>query len=1491
MTFRIIFVLCILCFLPAISSAQEEKYFSENSEVFIAQVAEKFLETKNKKHLEDSRILMQSLTERWNAGRFNKEEKDLIKAVAEYLHKNKTRIYPDVLNYFRVVNYFAYSHHLPESVVSWHISAVKLIENNSFKEFKELVDFTNALFQNGKIYDRNSMSWLVSNSKFNFEFDSVLSLNFKQTNLICATVRDSSIIRNTSGRLVYASNRWIGKGGNVSWRRFALDETKVFVELFDYSVDLIQSEYSADSVVFRNLFYYQSPIIGSFQDKVFSSPPSSRTGYPRFNSYVRNLFVQDLFKGIDFEGGLTMEGMSLYGTGTGNEPASLYFRREGKLFGRVLSQSLQISSDRLLSERALATFYLDGDSLFHPGLRLRYTNNNRQLTLYRSETGLADSPFFNSYHKVDLYIEAMYWELDKEFIAFRRLEGLGTESSGKIESANYYANIDFQRLQGIDDLNPMFVIENYLKLYGDGREIRLNALAEFMKKPAEQVVAQLLRLASLGYLVYNPENQSAVVKDKFFYALAARGGRTDYDVMRLISNTRMRTPNALLDLSKLEMTINGVPEVILSDSQRVNIFPDLGTIVLKKNRDFIFSGLIKAGQFDFYARDCFFEYDSFRLNMSFVDSLAFYVGVREADKKNFKNRYIKVRNVISNLNGTLFIDNPHNKSGLKSFPNYPVFNSRDESYVYFDMPDIQSGTLNRESFYYVVDPFEIDSLDNFTTDFLHFEGYLASAGIFPGFREPLVVMPDYSLGFEHAVPEKGYPMFVNKATYFQLIHLSNQGFFGQGAIDYLTTNSESPRYIFYPDSVTSPGLRFNMQEQLSPVEYPRGQADTIAMSWLAKEDKMILRTIKKPFLIFNNAEHIGQLEISPVGTNGSGKLEFGDAEIISDYFNYNSHSFEADTAYFTLYTSVEKKRAFMAEAYKAEINFDKRIGKFRYIDGKSHISFPFNQYMCSLDEATWLMDDDKLLLNNNRLGQVFDIPNLDHYELLDIDFTGSGFVSTHPEQDSLSFFCLEAEYDLINYAILAQNVKIIRVADAAIFPNDGLVTILQDARMQTLESATIIANTTNRFHLINDARINVFSKHKYEGKGYYDYIDMNKTVQPIELSAIWVNDKGTTVARGSIPESAIFFLNPYFYFAGLTNLSADNKHVRFTGGYRVNQDCYTGSSAWVSFDTLIDPAMVKLPVPKEPVDLSGLRLDAGLFFNANTGKYYPSLLDYRKSMENKPLSQIEGSLFYDEQAKAFVIEPKANSSSSTFVMQTDRCIFSGKGPITLDLTMPFVNYYSFGDFTHKLIADSTYINIFLTLQFAFDEKLMGQMIDSLNKANLPGVNLLQTHFLDAMRQRLSNEEVEKLRDDINLYGSPRKIPDWLINSLVFSDVRMKWNPSTRSFVSYGAIGVGNIRRNQINKYIDGYIELEKSKSGDGFSIYLQPDANSWYYFNFKNNILQAYSTSEQFNNELINMKPDKRKITNRETGEQYEFVISTRSKAVEFVRKMQSVSF
>ena len=65
--------------------------------------------------------------------------------------------------------------------------------------------------------------------------------------------------------------------------------------------------------------------------------------------------------------------------------------------------------------------------------------------------------------------------------------------------------------------------------------------------------------------------------------------------------------------------------------------------------------------------------------------------------------------------------------------------------MFYDRRAIQRGVYGRDKFYYRSDPFQIDSLDNFTNDGLTFSGTLVSAGIFPGIKEPLRLQPDLSL--------------------------------------------------------------------------------------------------------------------------------------------------------------------------------------------------------------------------------------------------------------------------------------------------------------------------------------------------------------------------------------------------------------------------------------------------------------------------------------------------------------------------------------------------------------------------------------------------------------------------------------------------------------------------------------------------------------------------------------------------------------------------
>jgi len=142
---------------------------------------------------------------------------------------------------------------------------------------------------------------------------------------------------------------------------------------------------------------------------------------------------------------------------------------------------------------------------------------------------------------------------------------------------------------------------------------------------------------------------------------------------------------------------------------------------------------------------------------------------------------------------------------------------------------------------------------------------------------------------------------------------------------------------------------------------------------------------------------------------------------------------------------------------------------------------------------------------------------------------------------------------------------------------------------------------------------------------------------------------------------------------------------------------------------------------------------------------------------------------------------------------------------------------------------------------------------------------------------------------LNLYGQVRKMPDQLKHTILFSDVKLKWDAQTRSFISQGPIGIGYVNGQQINKYVSGYLQIEKTQSGAGVTFYLQVNKSQWYFFTYKNGIMQIISSDNALN-DYIETLPGKSRILNENSDvDYYEFVISTRSKSVNFLREMEEI--
>ena len=205
-----------------------------------------------------------------------------------------------------------------------------------------------------------------------------------------------------------------------------------------------------------------------------------------------------------------------------------------------------------------------------------------------------------------------------------------------------------------------------------------------------------------------------------------------------------------------------------------------------------------AGKMEVYLDDAAFDYENFKIYLLEVEAALLRV------KPIFggSDRLIPMYSHFSKLKGTIEIDDASNRSGknVEDFQNFPILKTKQDCYVFYDHETTYKGVYDSTDFYFKVDPFEFDSLDNVAERSVKFKGELRSAGIFPVFEEEISIQEDYSFGFKTKAPEKGFDFYGENAKFDNEIRLSNEGLRGAGEINFVTSNSVSEDFVFFPDS-------------------------------------------------------------------------------------------------------------------------------------------------------------------------------------------------------------------------------------------------------------------------------------------------------------------------------------------------------------------------------------------------------------------------------------------------------------------------------------------------------------------------------------------------------------------------------------------------------------------------------------------------------------------------------------------------------------------
>jgi hypothetical protein len=959
-------------------------------------------------------------------------------------------------------------------------------------------------------------------------------------------------------------------------------------------------------------------------------------------------------------------------------------------------------------------------------------------------------------------------------------------------------------------------------------------------------------------------------------------------VINLVSETQLPLENGRLDLSTYDLTINGIPLIRLSNAQNVGIYPQYSKIILKRNRSFQFDGIIDAGLFNFHGEKFFFNYDSFRLDLQDIDSLSLKVKSEDLDSYG-RAALMNITSIIEDMTGELLIDKPDNKSGRKDYPEYPIFTSRENSFVYYDDPEIQNGVYNKDDFYFEIYPFKFDSLDNFSKTGLKLNGRFVSAKIFPDFEQTLLIQDDKSLGFRHVTDTSGLELYGGKGRYFESLNMSNKGLIGTGKFEYLTSRGSSQSLMFHPDSMFGTLTHFEIQKQLAGIQYPEVNSTKNNIIFYPYLDQFLVSIGAEPFTILNDSTFLdGELMLTSTGLSGSGKMELTNSILVSDKFDYQSYSFSSDTADFRLKSLNTDGFTLVTDNVNAYVDFESRSGLFRTNEEFSLVEFPENKYISRLDLFIWNMDKTELEMSTSSgsEGPPGTYQTLDGEE----ELIGPRYISVDREQDSLSFVSPRALYDYKQNIIRASYVTFLKVADAYIYPKNGEVNVKSDGYIAKLEEASILVNRQSKLHSIYGATINILGKFNYKGTGYYDYIDETGEKQSIFFDDIQVDDSINTIASGSIPENQNFTLSPYYGFQGKAKLFAENPLLTFNGGAKLFHVCESLSINYIKFETEINPAEIYIPVPAQPLDINMNYLYSGIFITRDSSHIYAAFFNPRKLPTDKFIITANGFLYYDKKSEEYRISSKEKLADprlpgNWLSLNPNTCVEYGEGDIDLGIRLGQTVLSSFGDVTHEINTGNTTLGTMISMDFLMSDEafqVMSHDIDSLQ--GLEAFNLTDEKYNKRISDIIGKDRNEILQAELGLYGEYQNIPKELVHTIFFTKVDFVWNQDTRSYRSTGKIGIGSINGQQIHKMVDGYMELSKRRSGDLFDVYLQLDRDLWYYFGYTRGVMHVLSSNRNFNLIVGDLKTKQRQLKTKRNEEPYIFIVTTGRKKEMFLR-------
>ncbi len=892
--------------------------------------------------------------------------------------------------------------------------------------------------------------------------------------------------------------------------------------------------------------------------------------------------------------------------------------------------------------------------------------------------------------------------------------------------------------------------------------------------------------------------------------------------------------SAYVLLSDNTLNLVGVDKFYVSDSIDMVITPEDKLVTIHPNRRIGFDGGIESGKFAFKGKKFMMDYDTFAINLEQIDKIQLKI-------ENENKEKVEIDNELTETSGILYINEPNNKSFLKPKPEYPKFASLDTAKVFFDSEKTLDGVYGREVFF-DVPPFEIDSTVTSDPAKISFQGKFVSGKIFPEFEEKLKIRPDNSLGFSHETPAEGYDVYESKSTFSGAISMDKSGIKGYGELKHMNATLELEDGTFFPDSLIAKGKGGSMiAGSYEGISTPQMDLPAHRLKWFPGLDSMRLGTISEPFAFYQKQGNLkGELYLTKNGVKGQGDFDILNTLTKSTDFTFKETEMIARGADFTVNSNTGGRALLKGDSVKLNFNFAENYADLQSEDaGKASLEFPYAYYKTSIPNARWDLNAEKIIMKKPESTPLED----------------SYFYSTRESMDSLSFNGTDAVYDIAKQELEISECALYSSSRWQDFPAVNKLTVLENSKIRQLTNARVVLDAENEYHTITNASIDIISKNRMEGEGFYQFISLGDTFN-IKFSKFqWIEPAGEkpyTQATGVVLERENLGLYPGFKYKGDLIMKANKPGLELEGYIKVDLK-KQGKLEWIAYKASAEQPEISLDFDKAKSE-DGSPLTAGLYYSNYA--LYSTFLAATKRMDDELFFRPSGNLTFEEEKGEYRIETPAKAKGEQYNGQmyaynetTGEVKFEGKMNFSNDKRLAMV---ASGIGVGNADSSTFEIDAFVGFKWPVNPEMISGMASELAKL-VPRLGLEKadgdlTSYLYKASEFTGHANAKAYEEaiatkDTSLVGYS---PELAAMPLVLSGVDLKWSRERKAFYNEGKIGISNVLGTSINAKVPGFMELRKSDEGDFFTLLLHVTAGEWYYFTYDGIRLSIASSNKVF---------------------------------------------